>query len=99
MKHETYFVFLALLHDVIASQNHFPNVLVPTLVILLRPTDTVLWDKENCSAHVQKSVKFDVGSEDNRKALNFITYDRLTSTVLPNLRDQLELIQQNETGN
>ncbi|KAL7463047.1 hypothetical protein ACHAXS_003420, partial [Conticribra weissflogii] len=71
--------------------------LVPTLVILLRPTDTVLWDKDTCSADVQSSVKFDIGSEDTRQALNFITYDRLTSTVLPNLRDQLELIKLNKT--
>ncbi len=81
-------------------KNHFLLILVPTLVILLQRTETVHWDENSCSASTQKSVKFDIGSENSsREALNFITYHQLTTIVMPNLRDQLNLIQSNITGN
>ncbi len=72
--------------------------LVPSLAIILRLTQTVRFNASDCTVDVPVSYKFDVGDPENRKALNFVSYGQLKTTILPKLKAQLENLQNNSTS-
>ena len=66
--------------------------LVPTLSILHRKTDTVLFNETLCKASKISQTKFDVKAAENKRTISFLSYRQVLTEVLPELKGQIEIV-------
>ena len=63
------------------------SFLLNTLAVIFRETRTILFNETTCTASEEspRRVTFDVGSQDNRKPLSFVSYFQVKNAIQPQL--------------
>ena len=62
------------------------SFLLNTLVIIFRETRTIQFNETTCTAsEAPRTVTFDVGSQENRKPLSFVSYFQVVNEIQPQL--------------
>uniref|UniRef100_A0A7S2SCV2 Uncharacterized protein n=1 Tax=Mucochytrium quahogii TaxID=96639 RepID=A0A7S2SCV2_9STRA len=72
----------------------------PSLTVFLTKNKEVNYDVEACEAKSDSIWAYNLGQEDNKPSLNFVTYLQLTTVELPRLRNVLaQAIKENKPEN